>query len=75
MPSRLSICFTLQVEAKQLDPNSFWVTVREEKLESLDIFEGLQENFSTKTGEYTCKVVLRYIGKQLTCDSETAKFK
>ena len=41
-----------QINARQLDKNSFWVKAKEEMLESEDIFSGLIENFSTKMGRY-----------------------
>lgn len=42
--------YCLQVEAKQLEKNSFWVSAKEEQFESEDILSELLENFSTKAG-------------------------
>ena len=43
----------LQVNARNLDKNSFWVNTREWQLEDDSIFKGLVENFASKApGNY-----------------------
>ena len=45
----------LQVNARNIDKNSFWVKTREYQLEDDAIFQGLVENFSSKApGGWQC---------------------
>jgi len=43
------MCFSFQVNPKDLDKESFWVKVHEDELASDDLFAELKQSFSSET--------------------------